>query len=166
VPLIPTNMSQLGMTMCDAEHFVDYLQIWFLALGGCILINLWSFDPSSPSATRVAFSNFSVHSHPLIMPDQDASNRHRGRKATRFACSDEQREVIDLYIPAFEKAVRDLNPGLSKSNNNLSKWKTATAETIMDHDLFQDIEENSSETRKKWFAVSTHRSSPSLIAKT
>lgn len=36
MPLIPTNTSQLGTTMRDAEHFVDYLQIWLLALGGCI----------------------------------------------------------------------------------------------------------------------------------
>jgi hypothetical protein len=95
------------------------------------------------------------------MPDEDSSNRRRGRKATRFVFSDEQRKVIDSYIPAFEEAVHDLNPGLSKSNDKLSKWKTATAESIMDHDLFQDIEENSSDTRKKWLAVSMHHSSES-----
>jgi len=103
---------------------------------------------------------------PYIMPVQDASNRRRGRKATRFIFSDEQRKVIESYIPAFEEAVHNFNPGLTKSNDKISKWKTATAETIMQHDLFQDIEENSSETRKRWFAVSVHGSCSRLITET
>jgi hypothetical protein len=84
----------------------------------------------------------------------DAIKARRGRKATRFGFSDEQRELIDSYIPAFEAAVRELNPGLNKCNDKLAKWKSDTAESIMSDDLFKDIEEGSEGSRKEWLTVS------------
>ena len=98
------------------------------------------------------------------MSEPDASKHCHGHKATQFKFSKEQQKLIDSYIPAFEEAVRNLNPGLSKSNDKVSKWKTATAETIMEHELFEDVEENSEESHKQWFAVSFHhRSKVSLF---
>ena len=84
----------------------------------------------------------------------EATKARRGRKPTRFKFSEDQRELINSYLPAFDKAVRDLNPGLSKGNEELAKWKVATTKAIMEHDLFQDIEDDSGDSRKRWVNVS------------
>ncbi|KAF8965363.1 hypothetical protein BDZ97DRAFT_1757208 [Flammula alnicola] len=63
----------------------------------------------------------------------------RGAKATRFIFSDAQQKVLNSYLPAFEKVVHRINPGLEKYNNELSTWKTETALSILASDLFKDI---------------------------
>jgi hypothetical protein len=95
----------------------------------------------------------------------EAPKGHRGCKAMRFRFSEEQRKLIDSYLPAFEVAVRDLNPELAKCNDKLAKWKSATAETIMEHDLFEDIDKELEESHKGWLSVSLwHRFLRSLLS--
>lgn len=84
----------------------------------------------------------------------EAAKARRGCKPTRFRFSEEQRNLIQSYLPAFDAAIRDLNPGLLKGNDKLGKWKAATAKTIMAHELFEDIGDDSEDLRKQWLNVS------------
>jgi hypothetical protein len=63
--------------------------------------------------------------------------------------NDVQKAIIMGYIPAFEARVREVDPGLNGNNSQVTQWKSATTEQILQKPEFQGLTE-----LKKWRDVS------------
>ncbi|KAJ3509626.1 hypothetical protein NLJ89_g5115 [Agrocybe chaxingu] len=65
--------------------------------------------------------------------------KRRGAQPTRFPLEQHHINLIDSYMPQFRQKVYALDPQLNGNCAELTKWKKATAEEILDDPTFADI---------------------------
>lgn len=68
------------------------------------------------------------------------ATKRKGRTSSTFTPEQEAVYQSKTYIDEFEALVRRVDPMLKQSDNKeVAAWKTATANTVLDHELFSEF---------------------------